>query len=99
MTPNAKRGNVSEVADNQDRSRYELVIDGHTAFAAYRIDGNVITFTHTIVPEELRGQGVAGRLIGAALADVRARGMKIVAQCEFVAAYLEKHPEDKDLLA
>lgn len=90
---------MREVTDNKDRSRYELVIDDHTAFAAYEIAGDVITFTHTVVPGELRGQGVASRLISAALADVRARGMKLVAQCPFVAAYIEKHPQERDLIA
>ncbi|WP_066798264.1 GNAT family N-acetyltransferase [Sphingomonas soli] len=90
---------MSGVTDNKDRSRYELAVDGHTAFAAYTIDGARITFTHTIVPAALQGQGIAGRLIGAALADVRARGMKLVPQCEFVAAYLAKHPEERDLIA
>ena len=90
---------MSEVADNKDRSRYELAVDGETAFAAYRIDGGIVTFTHTVVPEESQGHGVASRLIGAALADVRARRLKIVPQCVFVRAYLDRHPSEKDLLA
>lgn len=90
---------MSDVIDNADRHRFELVEDGHTAFAAYRIDGDVITFTHTIVPPEIGGRGIAGKLIGAALASVEARGLKVVPQCSFVAAYFQKHPELAGLLA
>ncbi|WP_343518203.1 GNAT family N-acetyltransferase [Sphingomonas sp.] len=88
-----------DVTDNHDRSRYELKVDGHTAFAAYTIDGNIITFTHTVVPPALEGRGIASRLILHALTDVRERGLRVIAQCPFVAAYIRKHPEWAELLA
>ena len=87
------------VTDNRDRSRYELMVDGHTAFAAYKIDDDVITFTHTVVPPALEGRGIASRLILFALTDVRDRGLSVIAQCPFVAVYIRKHPEWADLLA
>jgi predicted GNAT family acetyltransferase len=90
---------MSDVHNNEERSRYELVEQGHTAFAAYEIDGDVITFTHTVVPSAMQGMGVGSRLIAAALADVRGRGLKVVPQCPFVAAYIAKHPEWQDLRA
>lgn len=89
----------TDVTDNRDRSRYELAAEGHTAFAAYTIDGNVITFTHTVVPAALEGRGIASRLILHALTDVRDRGLRVIAQCPFVAAYIRKHPEWAELLA
>ncbi|MGJ3648495.1 GNAT family N-acetyltransferase [Sphingomonas sp. GlSt437] len=89
---------MAEVHDNTTLHRFELVEDGHLAFAEYRIEGGVITFTHTIVPPEIGGRGVASRLIGAALASARARGLKVVPQCSFVAAYIERHPDERDLL-
>ena len=88
-----------DVTDNRDANRYELVVDGHKAVASYTIHEGTITFTHTIVPAALGGRGVGSRLISAALADVRARGLKVVAECPFVARYIEKHPEYADLLA
>lgn len=90
---------MSDVVHNVERRRYELVEDGHVAHSDYVLDGDVITFTHTIVPPEIGGRGVASRLIGGALADVEERGLKVVPQCSFVAGYFAKHPELAGLLA
>lgn len=86
-----------DVRDNREASRFELEQDGAIAFAAYRRQGDTIVFTHTIVPSTLRGTGVGSRLIASALAAVRAEGLKVVPECSFVAAYLQRHPEAADL--
>jgi predicted GNAT family acetyltransferase len=90
---------ITGVIDRPERSRFELVVDGHIAFAAYRRDGDILTLTHTIVPEALAGQGIGTKLIGGVLKLARARQERIVPECSFVVAYLEKHPEDRDLVA
>jgi predicted GNAT family acetyltransferase len=90
---------MTEVRDNPDLWRYELEVDGKLAIAAYERRGGAIAFTHSEVPETLQGQGVASRLIAGALADVRRQGLKVVPICEFVAAYLDRHAEDQDLIA
>jgi len=58
----------------------------------------VITFVHTEVPAELGGQGVGSKLVKGALDQVRADGLKVVAQCPFVRGWIEKHPDYADLL-
>lgn len=90
---------MTEPRDNPAERRFELDQDSETAIAAYRLDGGVITFTHTIVPPALEGHGVASRLIAHALEEARARGLKVRAECSFVAAYMQRHPETRDLLA
>jgi hypothetical protein len=82
-----------DVTDNRTERRFELATDDGPAIAAYEITGNAITFTHTLVPSEVEGQGIGGRLIAGALADVAGRGLKVVPQCAFVRAYLQRHPE------
>jgi predicted GNAT family acetyltransferase len=87
------------VADNPDRSRYEITVDGVVAgFAAYVRRTDHLDFTHTEIGSEYGGQGLGGKLAAGALNDVRAKGGRIVATCPFVRSYLEKHPEYEDLL-
>lgn len=88
----------AEIRDNRERSRFEVTVDGHLARADYVIAGDVITFTHTVVPPALEGRGIASRLIRHGLSEARAHGLRVVPQCPFVAAYIRKHPEWADLL-
>jgi uncharacterized protein len=87
-----------EVVNNRTDHRYELAVDGHLAATHYKIADGVITFVHTEVPPELGGRGIASKLIKGALDQVRADGLKVIAQCAFVKAYIEKHPDYADLL-
>ena len=84
---------MSDVVDNAAAGRFELAVDGHLAIAEYHIAGGAIYFTHTETPPALEGRGVGGRLVRAALESAKARGLKIVPRCSFVAAYQRKHPE------
>jgi len=88
-----------DVINNEARTRYELHADGGIAVAYYEPRGDALAFVHTVVPEALQGRGLASILIKAALADVRRRGLRIIAECPFVARYIERHPEERDLLA
>jgi predicted GNAT family acetyltransferase len=90
---------MSEVRDNAVSHRFELEIDDHVAKAWYRKQGNVITFTHTDVPEAVAGRGVGSRLAKGALDTVRAAGERVVALCPFISAYIRRHAEYRDLLA
>ena len=89
----------TELADAPDRNRYELRSGEQlVGFIDYRLDDGVITLVHTEVPEAFSGQGHAATLAGAALADARERGLRVVPTCSYVAAYIDKHPEHADLV-
>lgn len=85
------------VTDHRAEHRFELAMDGEIAFAAYQRSGDTIVFTHTIVPPQLEGHGIGSRLIAGALAQVREEGLKVVPQCTFVAAYLQRHPDSAEI--
>ena len=88
-----------EVRNNEAERRYELEVDGELAIAEYRLRPGRISFTHTGVPDAIEGRGIGKRLVKAALADARAKGLKVVPICPFVKHYIETHPEEQDLLA
>jgi predicted GNAT family acetyltransferase len=89
---------MTEVVNNAAHHRFELEVEGHLAATYYKIADGVITFIHTEVPEELGGKGVGSKLVKGALDQVRSKGLKVVAQCPFVKAYIDKHGEYADLL-
>lgn len=60
---------------------------------------DTITILHTEIGPELRGRGAGLKLVEAGVGWARANGKKVVAQCSFARATIEKHPELKDVLA
>jgi len=83
---------------NEEKSQYEYHIEGHLAQFVYDNQNSVLYITHTLVPKELAGRGIAGALTKEALEDIEKRGLKIKPMCSYTVAYLEKHPEFKRLL-
>ena len=83
---------TAAVIDNSALSRFELPIDGQTAFLDYQRTPDSLRLVHTEVPEALRGRGYGETLVKEAIARGRAEGLRIVAVCPFVRAYLRKHP-------
>ncbi len=89
----------AEITHDAPHHRFFAEIDGHLAYVHYRLAPGVITFTHTEVAPELGGRGLGSALARAGLDYARAAGLKVVAKCPFVAAYMRRHHEFDDLLA
>ena len=89
---------MSEVRDNPAEDRFELSTGAGLAFSEYRLVGDVLHVMHTEVPQALEGQGIGSKLARGVLEIARERGLKVVARCPFVAAYIKRHPEFNDLL-
>jgi predicted GNAT family acetyltransferase len=89
---------VGPVRDNKALNRFELEMGGITAFLNYRRAGGIVTFIHEEVPKAFEGRGLGSALAKGALDLVRGDGEKIIAACPFIATYIRKHPEYRDLL-
>jgi predicted GNAT family acetyltransferase len=91
-----KTGAPTTVAAESDR--FTIAVDGQTVGLTQFADRDgQRVFTHTEVSDEFEGRGLATILIGEALQATRDAGLRIVAVCPMVAAYVDKHPEFGDI--
>ena len=86
------------ITNNEQLGQFETTIDGHTGLVAYRRWQDAITFTHTEVPKEIGGRGVAQQLAKTALDFSREHHLQVVPICPFVKFYIARHPEYQDLV-
>lgn len=88
-----------EVRHNSEHHRFESDVDGGLALVAYVIHGNEITFTHTEVPNESEGKGIAGKIVASAMAYAREAGLRVIPKCPYVASWLTRHHEYDDIVS
>lgn len=81
-----------------DARRFVADVGGQLAYITYRERGErVLELDHTYVPTASRGGGIASQLTAHALDYARGGGYRVIPSCPFVAAYIERHPEYRDL--
>ncbi len=68
------------------------------AEVTFPVSGGIANINHTFVDSSLRGQGVAGQLLSAAAAQIRAAGLKARPTCSYAVRWFSEHPEHSDLL-
>lgn len=90
---------ISAARHNVEASRFELEVQGALALCVYRRDGDTLLLTHTEVPWQAQGKGVAAIVVQATLDWARAEGLRVRPLCSYVAAYMRRHPGTQDLLA
>ena len=73
--------------------RFKTTVDGYTCELDYSLQNNVMTITHTGVPAEVGGRGIAGELARTALDMARKEGWTVVPACSYVRVWMERHPE------
>src|SRR4026209_1671895 len=86
-----------EVSHNEAEQRFETWIDGYLSKLDYIRDGKNFVITHVGVSPELRGQGIAGKIVEVGLEYAKENSLRVVPMCSYAAAYIRKHPEYAEL--
>ena len=91
-------GNPITVRHNSAEHRFETEVDGLLSVADYELRGTDLVMTHTLVPPQLRGRGIAEKLVRVALEHARSERLRVVPACSYVSGYIARHPEFQPLL-
>ncbi len=88
-----------DILHESERKRFVVYAAGDEAVVDYRVaaDGALI-LDHTFTPASMRGQGIAGQLVRAAVEYARRTGVKVRPRCSYAVRFFERHPEFRDLL-
>ena len=89
-----------DIQHDEQGKRYTVTQDGReVGLLTYRVVGDgLLDFTHTYVPPEHRGRGIAERLVEHALEETMQRGCRFRASCWYVDVYAKRHPRFQEAL-
>ena len=83
------------VGHDPDHSRFYLTLaDGDAELIYEPFSDDVLDLQHTEIPPSGQGRGIGDALVRAALAYARERGMRVMATCPYVQAWLRRHPDE-----
>ena len=86
------------VSHNHAGHCFEAMVDGHRCVVDYILRDDVLTVTHTGVPDAVGGRGIAAELTKFVLDAATQAGWKLIPACSYTAAYVKRHPEYGKLL-
>jgi predicted GNAT family acetyltransferase len=82
------------ILKNDELNRFEIYSDGELAgFADFKIENQVISYTHTEIDPRFGGKGLGSQLIKEALDEALEQNLEVAPYCSFVSAYIKKSGE------
>jgi predicted GNAT family acetyltransferase len=97
MTLTDKTGAAVTIAKEADK--FTVSVEGKAVgLAAFKERDGQRIFFHTEVDDEFGGRGLATVLVSEALSATRTDGLRIVAVCPMVSAFVKKHHEFDDIV-
>lgn len=88
-----------KIKENTEKKRFEAEVENRIALIEYIRAEDKMYLTHTEVPTELEGKGIASSMARQVLQRIKDENLKLVPLCPFIASYIKRHPEWKEILA
>jgi hypothetical protein len=89
---------MNEIINDKQGSRFVMKVEGNEVYVLYTEDKETIDLYSTHTPSELRGQGLAAKVVSAAIEYAKEKKLMVIPSCWYVRKFLEKHPEYESIV-
>jgi len=87
-----------KVIHDKAKSHFIIVINGKESLVDYFIEKKKMNLYHTYTHPDLRGKGLAAKVVEAALEYAKENNLKVVPGCSYVQDFISKNKKYKELI-
>lgn len=87
-----------EIKHDKINQRFVLEIEGQEVYTAYTLEENAMELYTTYTPPNLRGKGLAEKVVRAAIEYAKDNKLSVIPSCSYVAVFLQRNPDYKYLV-
>jgi uncharacterized protein len=88
-----------DITHDDKNAEFFMETEKGRATLNYLREGDKLDFHHTFVPEALRGQGIAEKVVAAGFDYAKQNKLKVIPSCPYVQRLLRRHEDWKELVA
>lgn len=77
------------IVHQPEEQRFLLIVDGYKSVVDYEVAGRRVDFSHTFVPDALRGRGIAEALVRTGLSWAKNEGYDVHASCWYARKFIQ----------
>ena len=88
-----------EIEHDKEKRIFFAEVENKKALLEYnKVDKKTLDYYHTFVPEELRGRGIASRVVEEGMQYAEEKGYKVIPTCPFVKAFVKRNPQFENII-
>jgi predicted GNAT family acetyltransferase len=86
------------IAHKEHTHRFVCTDEGHECTVEYELKNKVMDINRTFVHPDLRGRGIAEKLMAATSDYARSNGLTVLPSCSYAVTFYRRHPEYGDIM-
>ncbi|MFA5797035.1 MAG: GNAT family N-acetyltransferase [Candidatus Woesearchaeota archaeon] len=87
---------IVKIVHDKKNHKFYCTMDEQKCFVKYVIHPGALEFTHTFVPEALRGKGIARMIYDEISQYLKKHKLKAIPTCSYAEKYFREHREDEE---